>query len=248
MLFNLTQQVNQEIKRLSTSNSLSAFIRQVDYYRPDFRQNIQRYSASAELCNSAINAVGTLFLNDIKILPTIANEMVAHINNNSTNLALKCALASVLVYYVTSQDLLPDNIEGGYGYLDDSIIMRAGLIQYLNLLPGASTNVEKENEKIALTSLIVPKNIIEPLQLVVNNLVSTFQLFSLIPFELLQLYLQQMINNPLTPIQFEQPSGFSAAYNVSLGSGMWSEDTRVDPDNIYIPGGPSIVNGELLIY
>lgn len=62
----------------------------------------------------------------VKRSASLANEMVRAIDSANEPMALRCALSGVLSYFVRRQDIVPDDSPGGYGYIDDSVLIRAG--------------------------------------------------------------------------------------------------------------------------
>lgn len=247
MLYKLLNQISARINSLDVKKEVPYMLRQIDNARPDFYQYLTQNAPNKKLADLVASAVAHGILATIKEIPSIVNEMVSRLKNRSTNPSLRCALAGVLVYLVQPRDLIPDDAPGGYGFVDDNAIARAGLIEYLNLLPKSSKDVEAERRRIQFAARIIPLQIVPSLQLAIDGMHITLQMLSVLPKPMLELTLQQMINKPLQLPAIQQPTGFTPTPSPSIGTGHWSGGAYFEGNNVIISGGPSLIDGELFI-
>jgi hypothetical protein len=173
--------------------------------------------------------------------------MVNGVKDRSTDPVLRCALVGVLAYLVQPRDIIPDDAPGGYGYVDDCVILRAGFIQYLGILPPDPTEAEKHGDCLKVLGSIVPVDSLPQLQLAVEGLATAFQLLSMLPPELAEITAQQAIADPLQMAAPQPPPGFSPSALPSLGGGHWSGGAYFEGNNVVMPGGPSLIGGELFV-
>ena len=75
----------------------------------------------------------------------------------------------------------------------------------------------------------------------------TLQLMSMLDIFTLDLTLQQMINNPLQLPTIQRPNNFNPSPGPDLGLGHWSNGAYFEGNNIIMPGGASLIDGELFI-
>lgn len=247
MLFKLINQVNSCIDRLDAKTEAPHMLQQIRIARPDFYQKLVQNVPNKELAGLLSNALAGALVSMIKEIPTISNTMVSHLMNKSKDLALRCALAGILVYFVQPRDLIPDDTPGGYGFIDDSAMIRAGLIEYLQLLPKSAKNIEDEQKRIQFTGQIIPIHLVPALQQAIDGMHVALGLLRMLPAPMLELTLQQMINYPLQIPAIQQPPGYSPSPGPSIGSGHWSGGAYFEGGNVIISGGPALVGGNLFI-
>lgn len=247
MLYKLLNQISARINSLDVKKEVPYMLRQINNARPDFYPYLTQNAPNKKLADLVVSAVAHGILASIKEIPSIVNEMVSRLKNRSTNPSLRCALAGVLVYLVQPRDLIPDDAPGGYGFVDDDAIVRAGLIEYLNLLPKFSKGVEAERQRIQFIARIIPLQIVPSLQLAIDGMHMTLQMLSMLSKPMLELTLQQMINKPLQLPAIQQPTGFTPTPGPSIGTGHWSGGAYFEGNNVIISGGPSLIDGELFI-
>ena len=60
--------------------------------------------------------------------------MIEKVQDSSIEPALRCALVGILTYLVRSEDLIPDDSPGGYGYIDACLLLRTALVEYINVV------------------------------------------------------------------------------------------------------------------
>lgn len=250
MLYQLIDQTVAKISKLNVKKETPIILQQIKKARPDFVEYLfsnAPKNISKDVLNLIVSSIASGILIDIKKIPSYVNELVSKLRDPSTDLALCCAIAGVLVYLINPRDLIPDDAPGGYGFLDDNLIIRAGLIEYLRVLPDSSKNIEDEKNKITFTARLIPLNTVQPLQQTINSMSMTIQLLNIIPPNLQEASLQQMINYPLQIPVLQQPGGFTPSPAPNIGTGHWSGGAYFEKGNVIIPGGPSMIDGQIFI-
>src|SRR5262249_42123952 len=101
--------------------------------------------------DAILTVLSGVALASVKGIPGLAKKLVAGMNDRRIPMARRCTIASVLGYLVQPRDLLPDNLPGGYGFLDDAAMLRAGVVECLqSVTPGQSL----EDEQRAISILV----------------------------------------------------------------------------------------------
>ncbi len=116
--------------------------------------------------------------------------------DSSCPLAARCVLAGTLGYLVQPNDLIPDNAKGGYGFVDDSVLIHSVHAEYLSVFQLNSEEKKKSAELARIAAGICPPAIVGPLNTAITGITIGFQLFPQLPTQVLETTLQQIIANP----------------------------------------------------
>ena len=236
MLFDLVERVCTQIEELDSRAELPRMQRQIQQYRPDSvdglfagrGSNLDRDTRAAILASTALALV--------KSVPAMARTLVAETRNERHSAARRCAVASVLCYLVQPRDLVPDIAPAGYGLIDDAAFVRAGMVEYLQIIPdepAAST----EEQAIEYFALLLPHGAVPELRDAISTLSVTFQLFSMFDDANAQYTLSELLNNPLEMEAPLPPPTFLPRTLPQYGdSRVWTGFT-VDADALVGPGG-----------
>jgi uncharacterized membrane protein YkvA (DUF1232 family) len=131
---------------------VAEFSRQLRAARPDLFEPL----GDRGLTETASRALAAAMLGVVKEIPQIAEAMMGAVDRRTTEPAVRCALIGALAYLVRPRDLLPDGLPGGYGYIDDCMILRATLTEFLDYLPRGFTTAEREKRLLELLAVCVP--------------------------------------------------------------------------------------------
>jgi len=145
-------------------------------------------------------------------LPRKIKQISKLVQDNSCPLPARCVLAGALAYLVQPDDLIPDNAGGGYGFVDDAVLVHAVVAEYLSVSQRDTSEKAESAEMARVAAGICPPAIVGPLASAVSGIAIGFQLFPQLPSQVLQMTLQQVIANPYqTSVQKAVPQGFSPA-------------------------------------
>lgn len=249
MLFRLLDQTCTKISKLDIKREAPLMLGEIKRARPDFLARLRESGAKKdkEIIRLITEAAAGSVLVRIKDMPTIVNIMVDKLKNRRTDPAIRCALAGVLAYLVQPHDLIPDDAPGGYGYVDDNAILRAGLIEHLDILPPEATEAEKQRDYLQMFGSLVALHVLPALQAAIVGVTITSHLLRMVPPEMLEITTQQAIANPLQMTAPQPPPGFTPPMAPTLNDGHWSGGAYFEGGNVIMPGGPSLINGELFI-
>jgi uncharacterized membrane protein YkvA (DUF1232 family) len=247
MLFKLLNKTCSKISSLDIEKEAPLMVKEINRARPDFRARLRESGVKKNVVGLISQAIARGVLVYIKEMPTIVDIMVDSVHNRRTDPAIRCGLVGVLAYLVQPQDLIPDDAPGGYGYVDDNALLRAGLIEYLDILPPQATEAEKQKDYLQVFGSIVPMEVLPALQAAVLGVTSAFHLLRMLPPEILEITTQQAVANPLQMTAPQKPPGFAAPVAPSLGGGRWSGGAYFEGGNVIMPGGPSLIDGQLFI-
>ena len=250
MLFRLLDQINARISGLDDKKEAPHMLLQINKARPDFKQTLFKNAPQKpkkEVADLIFLAIAQAALSQIKGIPEITGHMISGLKNRSLDPSIRCVMATALVYLVQPYDFIPDSAPGGYGFIDDNAIIRAGMIEYLNLMPHSADAVKAQQNQIQIMARLVPLQLVPALQQTIDGMSATLQMLRMLPAEVIELTIQQMIQTPLQIPLISQPSGFTPSPGPSLGTGHWAGGAYFEGNNVVISGGPSLIDGQLFI-
>jgi uncharacterized membrane protein YkvA (DUF1232 family) len=185
----------------------------------------------------------------IKGVPGIARAMVGKVKDRRVHAARRCAVASVLAYLVQPHDIIPDNAPGCYGYLDDAILLHAGLAEYLDTLPAPGMDADAHARAVQFLIGLTPAAARPTLQQGVASMSQVVQLLSVMDPGIAEGTLAIIVANPLQASSnvAGPPGGFSPRSGRDYSKGHWSGGAYFEGNNVIMSGGPSLIDGQLFI-
>jgi uncharacterized membrane protein YkvA (DUF1232 family) len=255
----MLDEVCHGIEALELQRDAPDMLEEIRRARPDFATRLDEAMAALEAKGKSRAAaqvvalgIASFIISKVKEIPEIVQTMVAAANNRSTDPATRCAVLGALAYVVQPHDLIPDDAPGGYGFVDDAILLRTGMIEYLNLLPPNPTQDDLNRDVLQSFASLVPLAVLPALQQAVQGMTMAFQLLLALPPEVVEFTTQQILRNPLQMTAPQAPAGFRAPayrdFSGSAGRGHWSGGAYFEGNNVIMPGGgPSLIDGQLFI-
>jgi uncharacterized membrane protein YkvA (DUF1232 family) len=165
----LVQQVINAVAALDPGvdgRDATAFASQLRAARPDLFSQLGE-AGRGELASRVIAGA---MLRVIGEIPLIVEAMMSAIDRRTTDPAVRCALIGALAYLVQPRDLLPDGLPGGFGFIDDCVILRATVTEFLDFLPHGFTNAERERRLLELLAVAIPPSRLPEFQAAVEGI------------------------------------------------------------------------------
>jgi len=140
----------------------------------------------------------------IKPLPVVVDIMAEVIRERQGPAHTRAALAGALAYLVQEDAIIADSVEGGYGLVDDAIVLYYTYYRYLQDLAGRVPEVEhtifnysQEMEAVIKLGLrIFPKNRLTDLKRVLSNIAMGFYHLEEVPTYILEQLIDQIAQQP----------------------------------------------------
>lgn len=132
----------------------------------------------------------------IRSLPSMVNKIYSVINSPGSEPAAKVSLMGVLAYFVTAQDLMPDDQASAVGYVDDALIMFAMAREFLPLLQPVSVTEEQLVGSVCALVYGIPPERVDDIGARLNQLRQAYQLLRMTPPLMVNAMLQQLMANP----------------------------------------------------
>jgi uncharacterized membrane protein YkvA (DUF1232 family) len=205
MLVQLTQKVNDAVSRLNVEAAVPAFVSEWLRMRPGTKEEIAKTvpgdddAAKQAVLDGALVSMAKGALGRIKKIPEMTKVMLDHLQNPKTEPAVRCALACILAYVVQPRDLIPDNSPGGYGLLDDAVMVHAGSLNVLEL-HAEPAKLKPEENYLRFLATFMPREATAALQQTVQSLEMALAFYRMLPVDMLETTTGIIMANPLAPV------------------------------------------------
>lgn len=155
MLFTLLDESLAHIRALEPVQSLAPFIQALTEARPDLSDELTDRLGAAD-AGKVLAGLARAQLGLVAQIPALAEAMRAAVERQAVFPAVRCAMVGALAYLVQPRDLIPDDAPGGYGYVDDCLILRATLGEYFDALPAGFSDPDTERMRLLLLAAAAP--------------------------------------------------------------------------------------------
>jgi uncharacterized membrane protein YkvA (DUF1232 family) len=133
----------------------------------------------------------------IQGLPGMVNKICTVINNPNCDPAAKVSLTGVLAYFISPNDIIPDDQPGAIGYIDDAFIMFAVAKEFLPLLQPTKVTEAELSGSLNFLFLGIPPDRVNDATTKLNQLWQAYHMLKNTPPFMINMILQQLLNNPL---------------------------------------------------
>lgn len=247
MLYPLVEDVCTAIDRLDVAEAVPWLQHQILHAAGDTVEQVARerfFPEGMDELQGALTLLAAATVGHIKQTSVLAREVARQSVEAERPMAQRCALAGVLAYLVQPHDLVPDDQPGGYGFVDDAVLLRAGRMAWMDALPHANGAAEREREVITGLIALAPPAARPQLLRAVASISHTVQLLTGLESRVAEVMLEQIVRNPL---YFTPTAPRAHAAPPPSAAGHWYRGAYFHGENIIIPGGPSLIDGELSI-
>jgi uncharacterized membrane protein YkvA (DUF1232 family) len=173
-LYDLTDRVVGRIGALDPAVEVPLFERELQKARPELIE---------KLGGEATGRLSAALLGLVKEIPVIVAALREAVDKRSTHPAVRCAMVGALTYLVQPRDLIPDDLPGGFGFIDDSLILRATVCEYFDALPAGFTSQQRERDNFRLLALCVPPARLKEFQDQIDGVWHLFHRLLLLPLD-----------------------------------------------------------------
>jgi len=252
-LARLLEATCNQLSALDPQRDGPALMEQVQAARPDLKKKIDAAltAAKPEVAALVPRTIGAGMLSIMrKEVPELIDRLVARINDRSTEPALRCALVSVLGYVVQPRDIVPDDAPGGYGFVDDHALLVAITLQLTDATPANAPAIEELQKRLASLTSMLPMHVAPALQAAIQGTVLMFQSLRMLPPQAADSMTQMVLADPIgatAPQPPQAPPGWVPPNLSPPDRGRWSGGIYVEGNNVIVPGGPSLLDGQLYI-
>lgn len=250
MLLGLVHQVSNTISELDPLEDAPEFVDTWLEHRPEQRKRAfpEEKDPHARETMFQMFAAGALTI--VKRMPEMMDVMIERLHSIDEDPAVQCAVATVLAYVVQPRDLIPDDSPGGYGFIDDAILLHAGFLDILSMEPPHAERFRTQEEYLSFVSSFAPPDVMIELQQTVESLESTMSVFRMLPAEALEVTTRIIVDEPLRvstiPVAQKGGDGFRSARFLEHAGEEAIQHVTHDGDTIVVqfPGGGIASDGK----
>jgi uncharacterized membrane protein YkvA (DUF1232 family) len=202
----LNEQVEEKIaaiRRLDVERDAAAFAQQVLVHNPEPFQGIPRSVSQADgpTPEPADRLVALLLaraqLRLILELPDHAAEMLALVHDPHTSPHVSLALLGALAYLVQPAELVCDDAPGGYGYVDDCIVIKTMRLAMARMGVPLVLDEGRELRALSLLALGLAPNDFAKMQTLMTRTWNEIHLLHMLPTAVAQVQAQRIYRFPL---------------------------------------------------
>jgi uncharacterized membrane protein YkvA (DUF1232 family) len=252
MLFGLVHQVSDTISELDPMQDAPAFVNTWLEHRPEQREAAFPEETDPESRDIMFQMFAAGALTIVKRMPEMMDVMTERMYSSEVDPAVQCAVATVLAYVVQPRDLIPDGAPGGYGFIDDAILLHAGYLDILSMEPPHAERFKTQEEYLSFIVNFAPSNVMAELRRTVQSMESTMSVFRMLPPDALEVATAIIVDDPFSASSRWQSQGEkdgfrSARFLAETGSDAVQHVTH-DGDTIivHIPGGRITSDGRVM--
>ena len=149
-------------------------------------------------------------------VPGMVEAIAASLDTPTDPPALRLMQVAALASRVNPGDLMPDDMPAGYGFVDDSIVLRAMAVTVPPLYGLDAAQVARERLVIDFHGMCVPRAIAPELVRSVQASTTLVQMLGFLPPALVEGSIRKLLDEPLVPLQAQPPEGMG--WGMSQGS------------------------------
>jgi uncharacterized membrane protein YkvA (DUF1232 family) len=232
MLFEKLDQICSRIDSLDIKREAEAFAKEM--LRNNSQKERKEGPPNDEQILVSMETLAMLALANIKGIPAKIRTLRELVDDPKTPGAMRTTILSALAYVVQPRDIVPDDAPGGYGYLDDLIIVLAILTEVGRAKKWPQEQLKKLEGGLTAFSRYLAPDKLKEVQAAVNFVATLFQLMEKVPKALLAMTDKAIIANPLGAATPAMPAGFTPVPTYQLSD----RDAHVTQ----LPGGGSILS------
>ncbi|MBW2278850.1 MAG: DUF1232 domain-containing protein [Deltaproteobacteria bacterium] len=207
MLFDLLNQMNARIDDLDPEQAWPAFANQLRVTNPQMLYDLMG-DDTQERVSWAAERVSRANLTLIKDIPWYVHALVQAANDPYMEPAYRCAIVGSLAYLVQPHDLIPDDLPGGFGLIDDCILLHVTAAESLEYLPRDFTSSERERLLVNLLMQTIPDGRFPEFRAAIAGVRQLIFHLGLLDPMLVEQTTAAMINDPLVAGPAADPSEY----------------------------------------
>ncbi len=195
VLLDMLDEVAPRLARLDHTTDGADFAAELRARRPE---------AFVELSDSdrdeATTAIAIRCLDEIRKLPELAQFLTRQLNDYNVHPAVQAGIAYALAYLVCPVELLPDDLPGGYGFVDDALMVCALAGAVVMDQPGAQARFSQIEAAIRILGMGLPRDLAPLLRDAADDAMRTVFALGHIPRAVLEELTRQYIEFPARKI------------------------------------------------
>jgi len=240
MLFQMLDKLIAQINKMNIVTEAPKFAAQLRKMRPTLENELKAQGIAKDRLEKTILALSSAQVGVIKGIPAIATEMSQMLQTGSGEPAFRCVIAASLAYVVQPQDLMADDLPGGYGFVDDALLLHEACALSWEVA-GDIARAEEKRKIFQFIFIFVPDGRRAEFQSAISGLAMTLNIMRSIDPSLAEMTTQMLIKNPLQPIAPQGGAGGTVGSS-KFGSQFTNYPTSHRPQYTWRDGNSMGVN------
>ncbi len=204
MLFGLLHQVSNTISELDPMEDAPAFVDTWLEHRPEQRESAFPEETDPESRETMFQMFAAGALTIVKRMPEMMDVMTDRMHSSEIDPAVQCAVATALAYVVQPRDLIADDSPGGYGFIDDAILLHAGYLDILSMEPPHAELFKTQEEYLSFIVSFAPSDVMSELRRTVESMESAMSVFRMLPPDALQVTTDIIVDDPYSVLSMRE--------------------------------------------
>ena len=209
-LFSMVNEVAAQLKNLDpekavlalAENNLSANPEGCKRLAEEYKKKYEQESSEADSAESkatpenAAKANAAFQFTYLQTIPGLLERIMDVIEKRQAEPAVRAAFLGTLIYFVKPKDVMPDNMPGGVGFLDDGLIIYSIAEEFLSVLKPKNMNSQNIKAACYFFSFGIPQNLKPIVESQIEQMWKSFHLLKTTPGVMVEMILQQLLTNP----------------------------------------------------
>jgi uncharacterized membrane protein YkvA (DUF1232 family) len=209
-LFSMVAEVADKIKNLEEKETLVALAEHNLSVNPEgceklaeeYRNEAKKKSPGTNVTESDATPENTAKLiavyqyTYLKTIPGLSERIMNVIDQRSADPATRVALLGALIYFVKPKDVMPDNMPGGVGFLDDGVVIYSMADEFFSILKPKKITAGDINAARYAFSFGIAPDLKSAVESQIEQMWKSFHLLKTTPAQMVEMILQQLITNP----------------------------------------------------
>ena len=209
MLFQLLDEVCARIDALDVAKEAPRFAAELRRRNPHLEAEVAKGIPGIDV-DYLIEVMSMGHLTLVKAIPGLVREMRTLVQSGACEPAFRCLLAATLAYTVQPRDLLPDDLPGGYGFVDDALMLHEACALSWEV-SGDMARAEDTRKKFQFIFAAVPQDRHAQFQEAVRGMALLVNIMRMYGPELAAMRTQELIAHPLQPTVTEGDASIPTA-------------------------------------
>lgn len=211
MLFEMLDDICAEIAAIDLDEAVPTFTRQLTLMKPGLPRGLFAEPTGEEV-SWAATRLSEGYITLIKEIPWYVNTLTRAAKDPHMEGGYRAAILGSLAYLVQPRDLIPDDLPGGFGLLDDCLLLHVTTAECMAYLPRNTATTESRETLLAnFLALTIPDQRLPVFREATQGIRHLIFHIGLMDPEQLTEAISSLQENPLAPGPASSPSSYRAS-------------------------------------
>ncbi len=223
MLFEMLDDISAEIAELDRHQAAGVFADQLMMMKPSLPRGLFE-SPDDEEVRWAAERLSQSYLSLISDIPWYVHTLSAAAKDPHMEGGYRAAILGSLAYLVQPRDLIPDDLPGGFGFIDDCLLLHVTTMECIAYLPRDTSSETRELLLANYLSLTIPDQRLTTFREAAEGIRHLIFHLGLLDPEPLEQAISALIESPLAPGPAANPCEYRTS-SAPSGSDVFAAPT-----------------------